>query len=66
MVRNLGEAERAGRLAKKLQTYLKPAVLVLERLGTCRWAEPRPTWCSSSSRHHVADQRRRTRFRKSR
>ena len=33
MVRNLREAEGAGRFAKKLQTYLKPAVLVLDEVG---------------------------------
>ncbi len=33
MVRNLREAEAAGRFAKKLQTYLKPAVLVLDDVG---------------------------------
>lgn len=33
MVRNLKEAEASGRFAKKLQTYLKPAVLVLDEVG---------------------------------
>ena len=33
MVRNLREAEATGRFAKKLQTYLKPAVLVLDEVG---------------------------------
>jgi DNA replication protein DnaC len=33
MVRNLREAESSGRFAKKLQTYLKPAVLVLDEVG---------------------------------
>ena len=33
MVRNLREAEGAGRFAKKLQTYLKPAVLVCDEVG---------------------------------
>jgi DNA replication protein DnaC len=33
MVRNLKEAEGAGRFAKKLQTYLKPAVLVCDEVG---------------------------------
>lgn len=33
MVRNLKEAEAAGRFAKKLQTYLKPSVLVLDEVG---------------------------------
>jgi DNA replication protein DnaC len=33
MVRNLREAESAGRFAKKLQTYLKPAVLVCDEVG---------------------------------
>jgi DNA replication protein DnaC len=32
-VRNLKEAEASGRFAKKLQTYLKPAVLVLDEVG---------------------------------
>jgi DNA replication protein DnaC len=32
-VRNLKEAEASGRFAKKLQTYLKPAVLVLDEIG---------------------------------
>jgi DNA replication protein DnaC len=33
LVRNLRDAETAGRFAKKLQTYLKPAVLVLDEVG---------------------------------
>lgn len=33
MVRNLREAETSGRFAKKLQTYLKPAVLVVDEIG---------------------------------
>ena len=33
MVRNLREAESSGRFAKKLQTYLKPSVLVLDEVG---------------------------------
>jgi DNA replication protein DnaC len=33
MVRNLREAEASGRFAKKLQTYLKPAVLVVDEVG---------------------------------
>ena len=33
MVRNLKEAESTGRFAKKLQTYLKPSVLVLDEVG---------------------------------
>jgi DNA replication protein DnaC len=33
MVRNLREAEATGRFAKKLQTYLKPSVLVLDEVG---------------------------------
>ncbi len=33
MVRNRGEAESTGRFAKKLQTYLKPAVLVLDEVS---------------------------------
>jgi len=33
MVRNLREAEASGRFAKKLQTYLKPAVLVVDEIG---------------------------------
>src|SRR5581483_2610180 len=33
MVRNLKEAEAGGRFARKLQTYLKPAVLVLDEVG---------------------------------
>jgi DNA replication protein DnaC len=33
LVRNLKEAEASGRFAKKLQTYLKPAVLVLDEVG---------------------------------
>jgi DNA replication protein DnaC len=33
LVRQLREAETAGRFAKKLQTYLKPAVLVLDEVG---------------------------------
>jgi len=36
MVRNLKEAEASGRFAKKLQTYLKPAVLVLGGLPAGR------------------------------
>jgi DNA replication protein DnaC len=33
MVRNLKEAEMTGRFAKKLQTYLKPSVLVVDEVG---------------------------------
>lgn len=33
MVRNLREAESSGRFAKKLQTYLKPAVLIVDEVG---------------------------------
>lgn len=33
LVRNLKEAEAGGRFRKKLQTYLKPAVLVLDEVG---------------------------------
>jgi DNA replication protein DnaC len=33
MVRNLKEAEASGRFRKKLQTYLKPSVLVLDEVG---------------------------------
>jgi len=33
LVRNLREAEQTGRFAKKLQTYLKPAVLVVDEVG---------------------------------
>jgi len=33
LVRNLNEAEATGRFAKKLQTYLKPAVLVVDEIG---------------------------------
>ena len=32
-VRSLRAAEQAGRFAKKLQTYLRPAVLVLDEVG---------------------------------
>jgi len=33
LVRNLKDAEASGRFAKKLQTYLKPAVLVADEIG---------------------------------
>ena len=33
LVRNLAEAESLGRFAKKLQTYLKPSVLVCDEVG---------------------------------
>jgi DNA replication protein DnaC len=33
LVRQLQEAERTGRFAKKLQTYLKPSVLVVDEVG---------------------------------
>jgi DNA replication protein DnaC len=33
VVRNLKEAEATGRFAKKLQTYLKPSVLVIDEVG---------------------------------
>jgi DNA replication protein DnaC len=33
MVRNLREAESTGRFAKKLQTYLKPSVLIVDEVG---------------------------------
>jgi DNA replication protein DnaC len=49
LVRNLKEAEASGRFAKRLQTYLKPAVLVVDEVGTCRWQGPMPTWSSSWS-----------------
>lgn len=32
-MRNLREAESSGRFAKKLQTYLKPSVLVVDEVG---------------------------------
>ena len=40
LVRNLKDAEAAGRFAKKLQTYLKPAVLVLGEVGYLPLARP--------------------------
>jgi DNA replication protein DnaC len=40
LVRNLKEAEAAGRFAKKLQTYLKPAVLVVDEVGYLPLARP--------------------------
>jgi DNA replication protein DnaC len=33
MVRQLREAKAGGRFTKKLQTYLKPSVLVLDEVG---------------------------------
>jgi DNA replication protein DnaC len=33
MVRRLRQAEAPGRFARKLQTYLKPSVLVLDEVG---------------------------------
>ncbi len=33
LVRNLNAAEATGRFAKKLQTYLKPTVLVVDEIG---------------------------------
>ncbi len=33
LVRNLREAESSGRFAKKLQTHLKPSVLVVDEVG---------------------------------
>ncbi len=33
LVLNLREAEASGRFAKKLQTYLKPSVLVVDEVG---------------------------------
>jgi DNA replication protein DnaC len=42
LVRNLKEAEASGRFAKKLQTYLKPAVLVVDEVGYLPlWTSPR-------------------------
>ncbi len=40
MVRQLREAETTGRFAKKLQTYLKPSVLVLDEVGYLPLARP--------------------------
>ena len=40
LVRNLREAEASGRFAKKLQTYLKPAVLVVDEVGYLPLARP--------------------------
>jgi DNA replication protein DnaC len=40
MVRQLREAEAAGRFAKKLQTYLKPSVLVLDEVGYLPLSRP--------------------------
>jgi DNA replication protein DnaC len=40
LVRNLKEAEASGRFAKKLQTYLKPAVLVVDEVGYLPLARP--------------------------
>jgi DNA replication protein DnaC len=40
LVRNLKEAEASGRFARKLQTYLKPAVLVVDEVGCA----PRGAW----------------------
>ena len=49
LVRNLREAEQTSRFAKKLQTYLKPAVLVVDEVGYLPWPAPTPTWSSSWS-----------------
>ncbi len=40
LVRNLAEAESLGRFAKKLQTYLKPSVLVLDEVGYLPLSRP--------------------------
>jgi DNA replication protein DnaC len=40
MVRQLREAEATGRFAKKLQTYLKPSVLVLDEVGYLPLSRP--------------------------
>jgi DNA replication protein DnaC len=40
LVRNLKDAEASGRFAKKLQTYLKPAVLVVDEVGYLPLARP--------------------------
>ena len=40
MVRNLKEADASGRFAKKLATYLKPAVLVLDEVGYLPLSRP--------------------------
>jgi DNA replication protein DnaC len=40
LVRNLKEAEASGRFAKKLQTYLKPAVLVVDEVGYLPLSRP--------------------------
>ncbi len=40
MVRQLREAETTGRFAKKLQTYLKPSVLVLDEVGYLPLSRP--------------------------
>jgi DNA replication protein DnaC len=49
LVRNLKDAEASGRFAKKLQTYLKPAVLVVDEVGICPCLVPTPTWSSNWS-----------------
>mgnify|MGYP000019400705 CR=1 FL=1 len=36
MVRHLTAADAIGRLARKLQTYLRPTVLVIDEVGTVR------------------------------
>jgi DNA replication protein DnaC len=40
LVRNLRDAEGTGRFAKKLQTYLKPAVLVVDEVGYLPLSRP--------------------------
>jgi DNA replication protein DnaC len=40
LVRNLKDAEASGRFAKKLQTYLKPAVLVVDEVGYLPLSRP--------------------------
>jgi DNA replication protein DnaC len=49
LVRRLRTAEATGRLARQLQAYLRPAVLVVDEVGYLPLDPPRRTWSSSSS-----------------
>jgi DNA replication protein DnaC len=49
LVRNLKDAEASGRFAKKLQTYLKPSVLVVDEVGYLPLSRPDATWSSNWS-----------------
>ena len=49
LVRQLKAADAIGRLTRKLRTYLRPHVLVVDEVGYQPLERPEPTWYSKSS-----------------